>query len=121
MNKSRLWLVLILCGMTVWSYKVFNTAQAFTVAKAELENRTEISQPLGEYSISYDWWFGVFRALRYGEIQEFEFHLQGEKDDAISVVEVVKKQDAWRVSCIKVVSGEYLNKKLIQDCHGLKN
>lgn len=118
MNKNRMWLVVFLCGISIWTYKVFNTSQAYSVAKTALENRVEIDESLGKYNITYDWWFGVFRALRYGDIQEFEFHLSGNKDDAISVVEVVKKENSWEVSCINVVNGEYLNKKIIHECNG---
>ena len=68
MNKNRIWLAVFLCGMSIWTYKIFNTAQAYSVAKTALENRIEIDDSLGKYNISYDWWFGVFRALRYGEV-----------------------------------------------------
>ncbi len=118
MNKNKMWLAVFLCGMCIWTYKVFNTTQAYIVAKAALENRIEIDESIGKYDITYDWWFGVFRALRYGDIQEFEFHITGNIDEAVSVVEVVKKENTWEVSCIKVVNGEYLNKKIIQECNG---
>lgn len=116
MNKNILWLLVIVAGLSFWAYKVFNTTQAYQVAKATIENRTEITQSIGTYEISYDWWFGVFRALRYGEVQEFEFHLNANKQEAVSVVEVVKKAGIWQVTCTKVVKGEYLNKRIINEC-----
>lgn len=118
MKKNRMWLVVFLCGITIWSYKVFNMVQAYSVAKLAVENRFEIHESLGKYNLTYDWWFGVFRVLRYGDVQEFEFHLSGHKDEAISVVEVIKKENSWEVICVKVVHGEYLNKKIIQECNG---
>ena len=120
MKKNNIWVIVIVCGICIWTYKVFNTTQAYYVAKTALENRTEIRESLGEYRVKYDWWFGIFRALRYGEVQEFEFHINGNKADAISVVEVVKKQDEWKVSCINVVNGEYLNKRIIYECNGIQ-
>ncbi len=80
MKKNRMWLVVFLCGITIWSYKVFNMVQAYSVAKLAVENRFEIHESLGKYNLTYDWWFGVFRALRYGDIQEFEFHITGNID-----------------------------------------
>ncbi|CCQ10134.1 hypothetical protein PALB_9990 [Pseudoalteromonas luteoviolacea B = ATCC 29581] len=120
MNRNRMWLIVLLLGMSIWTYKVFNTALAYIVAKSAIENRVEIDESLGQYNITYDWWFGVFRALRYGEVQEFEFHLAGNKSNAISVVEVVKKENAWVVTCVNVVNGEYLNKKIIHECNSVR-
>tara|TARA_R110000868_G_scaffold22870_11_gene93273 strand:+ start:244 stop:594 length:351 start_codon:yes stop_codon:yes gene_type:complete len=116
MNKNILWLLVIVAGLSFWAYKVFNTAQAYQVAKTAVENQHEITQSIGTYEISYDWWFGVFRALRYGEVQEFEFHLKANEQEAISVVEVVKTDGIWQVTCLKAVKGEYLNKRIIDDC-----
>ena len=115
-----MWLAVFLCGMSIWTYKVFNTAEAYSVAKTALENRVEIDESLGKYNITYDWWFGVFRALRYGEVQEFEFHINGNKADAISAVEVVKREDTWEVSCVIVVNGEYLNNSILHECIGVQ-
>jgi hypothetical protein len=120
MNKNRMWLAVFLCGMSIWTYKVFNTAEAYSVAKTALENRVEIDESLGKYNITYDWWFGVFRALRYGEVQEFEFHINGHKADAISSVELVKRDDVWEVSCVIVVNGEYLNNSILHECIGVQ-
>jgi hypothetical protein len=116
MNKNRMWLAVFLCGMSIWTYKVFNTAQAYSVAKTALENRIEIDDSLGKYDISHDLWFSVFSALRYGEVQRFEFHINGNKDEAASYVEVVKTEDKWEVSCVYVVNGEYLNKIILNEC-----
>ncbi|GAA0856386.1 hypothetical protein [Aliiglaciecola litoralis] len=116
MNKHKIWLVLIVSVLCVWTYKIYNTTQAYHTAIANIENHDEIEAALGNYRVTYDWWFGVFRALRYGKIQEFEFHLSGDKDDAVSVVEVVKDGTIWEVSCINVVNGKYLNNRIIQDC-----
>jgi hypothetical protein len=120
MNKNKMWLIIIVFGICIWTYKVFNTTQAYFVAKEAIENRAEISESLGNYKVTYDWWFGVFRALRYGKVQEFEFHIMGNKTEAISVVEVIKKQSMWEVSCVKVVNGEYLNNRIIHDCGGVR-
>lgn len=116
MNKKVLWLLVIVGGLSFWAFKVFNTIQAYQVAKTAFENRTEITQSIGSYEVNYDWWFGVFRALRYGEVQEFEFHLDANKEQAVSVVEVVKQNSVWQISCLKVVKGEYLNKRIIDEC-----
>tara|TARA_R110002167_G_scaffold51425_7_gene148832 strand:- start:1192 stop:1581 length:390 start_codon:yes stop_codon:yes gene_type:complete len=119
MNKNIVWLLVIVGGFSFWAYKIYNTTQAYYVAKTTIENRIEIEQSLGTYKVTYDWWFGVFRALRYGKVQEFEFHISASKGDAVSVVEVVKTQSEWQVSCINVVNGQHLNKRIIQECNGV--
>ncbi|KXI27273.1 hypothetical protein [Paraglaciecola hydrolytica] len=121
MNKNMLWLIVIIAGMSFWAYKIFNTTQAYHHAKMAIQDRTELVQSLGHYEVTYDWWFGVFRALRYGAVQEFEFHLYADQAEAVGVVEVVKNDGHWAVSCINVVNGEYLNKRIIHDCNGSAN
>ena len=116
--KNTLWLIVIVLGICIWTYKVFNASQAYFVAKSAIENRSEIDDSLGQYDASYDWWFGVFRALRYSNVQKFEFHLDGVKADAVGMVEVTKNAGIWEATCISVVNGEYLNNRITHDCNG---
>ena len=116
MNKNLLWLAVIVAGLSIWAHKIINAVNAYEIAKQTIDNRLDVSESLGDYSSSYDWWFGVFRALKYGEVQEFEFHLEAIKSDATGVVEVTKNTEGWKSSCVIVVNGEYLNNRIVDDC-----
>jgi hypothetical protein len=115
MKKILVISIVLVMGLSYWAYRGAQTWQAYRLAVAELSDRSEISRALGAYELRYDWWFGVFRALRYREIQEFEFHIDGRRDDAIAVVNL-ERSGAWKVICVNVVNGEYLNNRIIQDC-----
>ena len=115
MSKKLVFMSVVLLGLAWWTYKGVQTFQAYEFAVSELGRREAIREALGDYEISYDWWFGVFRALRHGEIQEFEFHLTGQRDNAISVVNL-RKNAGWEITCINVVNGEYLNNRIVHDC-----
>lgn len=115
MKRLVLGTAVVMAGLTYWAYQGVQTWQAYRLAHAELDGRPEIARAIGTYRLSYDWWFGVFRALRYREIQEFEFHLQGDAGAAVAVVNL-RKAAGWEITCVNVVNGEYLNKRIIQDC-----
>src|SRR5690554_3266180 len=112
-NKILVVAVVLIAGLAYWSYQGIQSFQAYQVAVHTLADRDEIRTALGPYEISYDWWFGVFRALRYQSVQEFEFHLNGRSADAIAVVNLQKSRD-WNVTCVNVVNGEYLNNRIVQ-------
>src|SRR5688572_22985063 len=103
MNKVFIVLVILVLGLAYWTYKGVQMFQAYQVAIDELVDRPEIKESIGPYEIKYDWWFGVFRALRYGEVQEFEFHLNGQLDNAVSAINL-KKNMGWEITCINVVN-----------------
>lgn len=115
MNKTLVVVGILAVGLGYWAFKGARTLQAYELARAELEGREEIRAALGPYDISYDWWFGVFRVLRYRDIQEFEFHLSGQKDSAIAAVDL-RSNAGWEITCVNVVNGEYLNNRIIHDC-----
>jgi hypothetical protein len=114
-NKVLIISVVLIVGLAYWAYKGTQTFQAYQLAVNELSGRSEITDSLGTYEINYDWWFGIFRALRYGKIQEFEFHLVGQRDNAVGVVNL-EKNSSWKVICVNVVNGGYLNNRIIHDC-----
>ena len=115
MNKTLIAAIVVILGLAYWTYKGLQTFQAYDLAVNELSERSEIRDALGSYEVNYDWWFGIFRALRYGKIQRFEFHLVGQRDSAVSNV-TLEKNAGWGITCVNVVNGEYLNKKIIHDC-----
>ena len=115
MNKVPIVIVVAVIGLAYWAYKGVQTFQAYQLAVAEIADREEIKEALGAYTISYDWWFGAFRVFRYEKVQEFEFHLNGEFDNAVSAVNL-RRDAGWEITCVNVVNGEYLNNHLIHDC-----
>lgn len=115
MKRPVIVVIVLIAGLGYWAWQGAQTLRAYQVAVAELNERPEISRAIGPYQLSYDCWFGVFRVLRHREIQEFEFHLQGESGTAVAAVNL-RKSAGWEVSCVNVVNGEYLNNRIIQDC-----
>ena len=115
MNKALIVAVIVILGLTYWLYKGAQTYQAYQLTVNELSGRDEIREALGAYEINYDWWFGIFRVLRYGQLQEFEFHLVGQRDSAVSAVNLIKNAE-WEITCVNVVNGEYLNNRIVHDC-----
>ena len=110
-------LVFILGMMFVFTaYRLYQASGAYRVAKASLEGDPQVAASLGDYALAYDWWEGAFR-IATGDISRFEFHLDGDRDDAIAYVEVSRGAD-WRTDCVRVINGQYLNQKIVDTCAG---
>jgi len=115
MKRLVLVTAVLLAGLSYWAWQGMQIYQAYQLAHAELEVRPEITGAIGAYQLSYDWWQGAYRALRYRDFREFEFHLQGESGTAVAAVNM-RKAAGWEITCVNVVNGEYLNNRIIQDC-----